>query len=186
MVDMNHQNRKILYSVILTSSLLWIFFSRVPTGGGAAGEIATPHQGFHAPDITLTTLDGREVSLFELRGRPVILNFWATWCPPCRAEMPAFQKVFGDYSDQGLIILAINSTGQDSPTAIQEFQKLYNLSFPILLDLEGIATNNYHISALPTSFFIDREGVIREVVIGGPMTEALLRSRINKLLDKEP
>lgn len=112
----------------------------------------------------------------------MILNFWATWCPPCRAEMPAMQRIFRDYGDQGLIVMAVNSINQDSIISVGEFIEKYDLSFPILLDNQGAVADVYQIGSLPTTFFIDGKGVIREIVIGGPMSEALLRSRIENLL----
>ncbi len=110
------------------------------------------------------------------------MNFWATWCPPCRAEMPAMQRVFRDYEDRGLIVLAVNSINQNSLNAVGEFIEQYGLTFPILLDDQGVVANEYQIRSLPTTFFIDSKGVIREIVIGGPMSEALLRSRIENML----
>ena len=95
------------------------------------------------------------------------------------------QKVFEEYNEQGFTILAINSTVQDTQTNANDIIQTNNLTFPVLFDLEGNATTAYQIRALPTSFFIDREGIIREVVVGGPLPEASLRERIIRLLDKE-
>jgi cytochrome c biogenesis protein CcmG, thiol:disulfide interchange protein DsbE len=178
--------RKIIYGVVLTLCLIWIFFSRVPAGSPMTDGITAPHQGFHAPDLTLTTLDGNTISLSDFRGQPVILNFWATWCPPCRAEMPVLQQVFQDYKETGLMILTVNSTAHDSPSAVQNFVSEYNLAIPILLDDQGKATKNYQVSSLPTTYFIDRDGVIHEIVVGGPMADALLRSRVDGLLEGTP
>jgi len=96
--------------------------------------------------------------------------------------MPAMQRAFLDYQDEGVIFLAVNSTSQDSVSAVENFIGQYGITFPILLDKEGDAMDSYQISSLPTTYFIDRSGIIREVVIGGPMAEALLRTRIDKLL----
>jgi len=145
-----------------------------------------PHTGFLAPEISLLDTNGKEITLSELRGRPVIVNFWATWCPPCRAEMPAMQRAFMDYEDEEVIILAINSTNQDALQAVKQFVDEFDITFPILLDSQGTAANTYQISSLPTTYFIGKDGIIREVVIGGPMAEALLRSRIDKMLEGAP
>lgn len=96
--------------------------------------------------------------------------------------MPAMQRVFLDYQETGAIILAVNSTSQDSVAAVEKFIDQYGVSIPILLDREGDVASLYQITSLPTTYFIDKSGIIREVVIGGPMSEALLRTRIEKLL----
>ena len=168
--------------LILMSGIGWIVISSVPDSTSTDSLIAAPQHGFRAPDITLQAIDGQTVSLTDLQGQVVLVNFWASWCPPCRAEMPDMQKVFEDYQDQGFIILAINSTIQDQQSEAIDFVQAYGLTFPILFDFSGKVTTSYKVEALPTSFFIDRDGIIQEVVIGGPMAEALLRERIEKLL----
>ena len=97
--------------------------------------------------------------------------------------MPAMQRIYEDYGEKGLIILAVNATNQDDPDAAMAFAQEHKLTFPILLDLDGRASDVYQIQALPSSFFIDANGMIREVVIGGPMSEALLRVRVEQLLE---
>ncbi len=148
----------------------------------AEGTISAPQQGFLAPDFTLQTLDGETITLSELRGQAVLVNLWASWCVPCRAEMPAMQRVYDEYKGQGFVVLAVNVTSQDSASAAAAFVRQYGLNFPILLDVEGSVSRAYEQRAFPTSFFIGRDGVIREVVIGGPMAEALLRTRVESLL----
>jgi thiol-disulfide isomerase/thioredoxin len=135
-----------------------------------------------APDFQLQALDGQEYSLSGLRGRPILLNIWASWCPPCRSEMPAMQQLHQDYFEQGFIILAVNATNQDDLTAAKDFISSRGLSFPILLDTEGNVSSLYQVRSLPTSFFIDTSGRIHEIIIGGPMAEALMRVRAEHLL----
>jgi peroxiredoxin len=96
--------------------------------------------------------------------------------------MPAIEKMYQEYKEQGLVVLAVNMTYQDDPLEIIPFAEQHNLSFPILLDEQGIAGSLYQLRALPSSYFIDRNGIIREVVIGGPMSEALLRTRIEEII----
>ncbi|PWH15635.1 MAG: TlpA family protein disulfide reductase [Anaerolineae bacterium] len=170
------------YSLILLAGLFWIWFSAVPQGTTTGGKIPAPQTGFLAPDFSLNTLQGERITLSDLRGKVVLLNIWASWCPPCRAEMPTMQKVWEEYRAQGVMVLAVNSTVQDTLTDTQNFVNDYGLTFPIPLDVSGEVTRLYQVSSLPTSFFIGADGVIREVVIGGPMSEALLRSRIEELL----
>lgn len=173
---------RFFYGFILLAGLFWIGRSAVPQGAATGGEISAPQAGFLAPDFTLNTLEGKTVTLSDLRGRVVLLNIWASWCPPCRAEMPAMQRVWEEYQEQGVVVLAINSTVQDTPVDAQNFVNENNLTFPIPLDISGEVTHLYRVSSLPTSFFIGADGIIREVVIGGPMAEALLRSRIEQLV----
>ena len=171
--------------IVLSISAVWIWISRNPANieGYAVEQI--PHTGFLAPDFNLETIDGKRVQLSELQGKPIIINFWASWCPPCRAEMPALQNVHDTYQNQGLVVLAINATNQDNLQSAIAFTQNHILTFPILLDVTGMVSNLYQLRSLPTTFFIDEKGIIQEIVIGGPMAEALLRVRVEKLLNGE-
>jgi peroxiredoxin len=173
---------RLFYAFVLLAGLWWIWASAVPGGETTGGSIPAPQAGFLAPDFTLNTLDGEAVTLSDLRGQVVLLNIWASWCPPCRAEMPAMQRVWEEYRARGVVVLAVNSTVQDTPADALNFVTENSLTFPIPLDTGGEVTRLYRVSSLPTSFFIGADGVIREVVIGGPMAEALLRSRVEQLL----
>ncbi|WP_461829113.1 TlpA disulfide reductase family protein [Aquifex sp.] len=119
--------------------------------------------GKPAPDFTLKTLDGREISLKDFKGKVVLINFWATWCPPCREELPLFERLYKKYKDKGFVILAVNT----DPENLQDFLKDYgeNLSFPILIGNDDIL-NKYPVRGLPTSILIDREGKIVKVRLG--------------------
>lgn len=164
----------------------WTWQSRLPPGSAPPGLPALPRAGFPAPEFSLSTLRTEVISLDDLRGKVVILNLWTSWCPPCREEMPALQKIYEVYQDQGLEILAVNSTIQDSPQAAQAFSEQHGLTFPILLDSQGQVSALYQLQSLPSTFFIDQAGVVREVVIGGPMAEALLHIRVQQLLEARP
>jgi len=179
---MNLPQRRIAYIIILTLGLVWIFVSADGSGVSTSGKISAPQQGFLAPDFELKTLEGETVRLSDLRGQAVLINLWATWCPPCRAEMQSIEEVYQEYKDQGLIILAVNMTNQDDYSAVMPFVKAQGLTFPILLDEKGEVGRSYQLQSLPSSYFIRRDGIIHEVVIGGPMAEALLRTRIENIL----
>lgn len=179
---MNNMNRIILYILTLAAGMAWITFSADKSGASIADNLPAPQTGFAAPDFTLKTLDGDSQTLSDLRGQAVLVNLWATWCPPCRAEMPAIQKMAQEYKEQGFIVLALNMTYQDDPLAVAPFIQKYGLTFPILLEETGSVAEAYQLRSLPTSFFIDRYGVIQEIVVGGPMSEALLRIRIEQIL----
>ncbi|HEY42729.1 MAG TPA: TlpA family protein disulfide reductase [Anaerolineae bacterium] len=163
----------------------WIWHSSIPTSATTGGLIPSPREGFLAPDFTLDLVGGGQVTLSALRGDVVLINLWASWCPPCRAEMPAIQQLYEANRERGFEVLAINMTYQDSETAAVEFAQDLGLDFPILLDREGLVGNQYQLRSLPTSFFVDRGGVIRQVILGGPMSEVTLRTAIETLLEEE-
>ena len=173
---------RFIYVILLILGLVWIFISADKSGTSTAGKIPAPQRGFLAPDFELKTTTGETVKLANLRGQAVLVNLWATWCPPCRAEMRSIEKVYGEYKDKGLVDLAVHMTYQDDPTQIVPFVAEQGLTFPILLDPTGNVGHAYQLRSLPSSFFIGRDGVIHEVVIGGPMAEALLITRVTEIL----
>ena len=179
---MQQTQRRILFFILLAAGFAWILFSADKSGTSTAGKIPAPQTGFLAPDFALKTPEGETIQLSDLRGQPVLVNLWATWCPPCRAEMQTLETVYNDYKDQGFIVLAVNMTSQDDPQAILPFVTERGLTYPILLDDKGEIAKPYQMKSLPSSFFINRDGTINEVVIGGPMAEALLRTRIEEML----
>lgn len=123
-----------------------------------------------APDFTLSTLTGESVKLSSLRGKTVILNFWTTWCPPCKFEMPDMQQFYSDYKKNNIIIIGVNLTDNESNTKqVKDFTKQYKISFPILLDTKGEIRKQYKIITIPTTYIIDSNGIIAENVIG-PIT----------------
>jgi len=179
---MKTNQRQITYIAILLLGLAWIFVSVDRTGTSTSGLIPAPQQGFLAPDFELQTTAGETVKLSDLRGQAVLVNLWATWCPPCRAEMPAIENIHNEYKDDGLVVLAVNMTYQDTASNIAPFLDEYGITFSILLDQTGQVGTAYQLRSLPSSFFIGRDGIIQEVVIGGPMAEALLRTRVEQIL----
>ena len=179
---MQHTQRRIFCSLVLAVGLLWIFISADHRGTSTAGKIPAPQQGFLAPDFELKTPAGETIKLSDFHGRAVLVNLWATWCPPCRAEMRTIETVYNEYKDQGFTVIAVNMTYQDDTSKVMPFVSGQGLTFPIVLDESGQMADTYQLKSLPSSFFIDREGIIQEVVIGGPMAEALLRTRIEEIL----
>lgn len=171
--------------LLLLAGALWIPLSAAAPESLAEAQSA-PAAGFLAPDFALTTLDGESAQLSELRGQVVLVNLWASWCGPCRAEMPAMQRLYERYQDRGFEILAVNATNQDSLQAASDFAAENGLSFPILLDLDGTVSAEYNLRALPSSFFVGPDGVIRNVVVGGPMAEAFLSIQVEQLLAEAP
>lgn len=174
-----------LFSLTLVLGVVGIWLSAAPTSTTTGGRIPAAREGFLAPDFELETLDGGELRLTDFRGQVVLLNLWASWCPPCRAEMPAIQALYTKYQGQDLAVLAVHMTHQDSIPAAQAFVEELGLTFPVLLDRTGLVANLYRMRALPSTFIIDGEGVIREVVIGGPISELTLQSMITDILRLE-
>ena len=175
--------KSIIISItILLAGLAWIWLSRLPVDSMPSSLIEAPQVGFSAPDFTLPNLDSQETSLSDYRGTPVILNFWASWCPPCKAEMPAFQKAFQEYSGSDLQIITINATNQDSIAAVLSFTEEYGITMPILLDQTGFASKIYLVHSLPTTYFIGKDGIVKEVIVGGPLPLSLLRIQANRLI----
>jgi cytochrome c biogenesis protein CcmG/thiol:disulfide interchange protein DsbE len=148
----------------------------------SAGTLEPYTETRPTPELNLADTRGEMYRLEDYRGKVVLVNFWASWCPPCRSEMPAMQQVYDDFREEGFIVLAVNSTHQDNLGDAISFAQVHKLSFPILLDRDGSAGRSYDVRSLPTSFFIDRDGIIQDVVVGGPMSEALLRIRAQQLL----
>jgi len=179
---MSNRQYMAIATILIVVGAAWIAVS-TPAPGELEQAGAAPAVGFKAPDFTLGTLDGGQVRLSDLRGQAVLLNLWASWCGPCRAEMPAMQRVYEEYRDDGFVVLAVNATNQDRISAAAAFVDELGLTYPIGLDLDGAVSRLYGLQALPSSFFIDWDGVIREVIIGGPMAEALLRIRAEQLLE---
>jgi cytochrome c biogenesis protein CcmG, thiol:disulfide interchange protein DsbE len=171
--------------IILTLTAGWVWFTR-PIGVQTSLPEPAPQEGFAAPAFTLNNFAGQAVNLNDFKGKVVLVNFWASWCPPCRAEMQAMQKTYAALGDQGLVILAINTTYQDELKAAVQFAQSEGLTFPLLSDADGAVSRLYLIHAMPTSFFIDRQGKIKQVITGGPMPEALIRTQTETLLKENP
>jgi peroxiredoxin len=146
----------------------------------AADFVIGPRTGSLAPDFTLETLDGGMVSLSDLRGQVALINFWATWCPPCREEMPAIQNVYDRYRDQGFTVLAVNLLETNAEVAA--FAEELGLTFSILMDRQGQVLERYRVRGLPTTFFVDRTGVVQNVKVGGPMSEDFIEGQVTDLL----
>ena len=177
-----------IMAVTLAVSVLWTFISRVPpvtTADGGPPVNVSPREGFSAPDFTLDQLGGGQVTLSALRGKVVMINLWASWCAPCRVEMPAIEKVYQAHKAEGFVVLGLNTTFQDSEFEAAAFVEQLNLTFPILLDRSGAASNRYQLLALPSTYFVDRKGVIRAAVFGA-MNDALIESRVVDLVKEAP
>ncbi len=178
---MQLNRRRILFSLILIAGLTWILVSADRSHASTGGYIPAPQKGFSAPTFTLNNLDGKPVALSDYHGKAVLINLWATWCPPCQQEMPTIESFYQQYQDRGFVVLGVNVTAQDYPTQVAPFVQKYNLSFPILLDEDNKVASLYSLQKMPTSFFVGRDGVIKDVVIG-PLSDAQLRTDLETIL----
>lgn len=135
--------------------------------------------GRKAPNFSLEQLNGSPIALADLKGKGVVLNFWGSWCDPCKAEMPELQKQHEAYKDKGLVIIGVNIG--ESPITVQPFVKQYGINFPIMLDRASEITKLYRIGPIPTTFFIDKDGEVKEIFIG-QMNEQIMTEKVAKIL----
>lgn len=183
------QGRYNLYALVFVAALIGVVVAlNAPLGESAQPQdvnaVPAPRVGSPAPDITFSYLNnGQPGHLIDYRGKAIILNFWATWCPPCRAEMPDLQAVYDSYKDRGLVILAMDAflTEGNGLSGVQGFVSQYGLTFPVGVDTTGTVSQIYRVYSLPTSVFIDRQGIIRDIVPGG-MSRPVILERLKKIL----
>lgn len=165
-----------LVVLVALAGVAWIQYSRVPDENEIVARVAA-HVNFQAPDFTLTSLDGKRVTLSDYRGKIVLLNFWATWCPPCRSEMPDIQAVADEYSSD-LVVLAIDNA--ESKDIVEPFVRELELKFVVLLDSTGALSQIYNVQGLPTTYLIDRAGIVRSSNVGS-LTRAYIEAQIEAL-----
>jgi cytochrome c biogenesis protein CcmG/thiol:disulfide interchange protein DsbE len=147
----------------------------LPTDGTPA-----PMTGAPAPDFTLMNISGTEVSLKDLKGKPVLINYWATWCVPCKDEMPAIEAAYQEHKDTGLTVLAVDA--DEGLTEVTSFVTSLDISFEVLMDPGSTVNELYRVRAYPTSFFVGRDGTIMAMQIG-VMNEAQLAEHLAKILE---
>jgi thiol-disulfide isomerase/thioredoxin len=150
--------------------LLWV---------AACGAPPEARLGAAAPDFTLQAPDGASVQLAQLKGKPVWINFWATWCVPCREEMPAMQELYDQYREQGLEIVAVNM--EEDAATVRRWIDSGGYTFTFVLDSEGRQLKRYNVKAAPTSYFVGRDGVIRDLKLG-QISRAEMVAKLDKLL----
>ena len=157
----------LIVALLVGGSSIFYFYN---TTTEVAAEVGT-EVGKQAPDFTLSNMNDQEVSLSDYRGKKVFLNFWASWCPPCRKEMPDMQKLHEKYGEE-VVILAVN-VGEKKSTAAN-FIMENGLNFPVLLDSNKNTAQNYLVRGIPTSYFLDQNGVIQEKVVGAVSYQKML------------
>lgn len=187
---MNRGAWNILIVVTLFVGALFIVATRAPGEVGITppvrGAVATtpaPIVSHPAPDFRLQDLAGAPVQLADLRGQVVLINVWATWCPPCRAEMPAIQAVYEQLRGRGFTVLAVNV--REDADQVRSFMAQHGLTFPALLDSNGAVSALYQSRVYPSSYFIDRTGLVR-AVYRGPMSRSVIAGTVEQLLAEAP
>ena len=147
----------------------------------AAGPVSAQTLGSPAPDFTLKTLAGGTASLSDYTGRPVFLNFWASWCKPCRGEMSDIIAAYDAHKNEHLQVLAINLTDQERMADARRFADEFQMPFPVLLDEKGKVRKRYALRGVPTSVFIDAQGIVR-LVNPGPITGETIQRGLEEIL----
>lgn len=148
--------------------------------GCSVGFTKNTTQEKAAPDFRLKNLDGQFVTLSEFRGKPVLINFWASWCQPCREEMPYLQQVYDEWTSKGLVLLTIDMG--ETPAAINKFFAENNLSLPVLLDTDKEVGREYGITGVPETFLIDKNGIIRKKQIGAYPDKKSIENDLNLIM----
>jgi len=172
-------NRWYLFFVaLLIAGPFWLWTSRLPVTANPGELTPAPAVGRVAPDFTLKTVEGETVQLSALRGKPVVLNFWATWCGPCQREMPSLQTASQRFAGQ------VNFVGVDqgeTPQVVMDYLKELGVDFTTSLDTDMKVGDTYQVKGMPTTFFVDSDGVIRQMWVG-EMNAVILAEGVRKIL----
>lgn len=181
------RGRLIFAFVLIGFGLCLLFFAvalwlNEQNSEGSAETLGRPRVGAVMADFSLNDLQGIEVRLSDYQGRPVLLNFWATWCPPCREELPLFSDFYWAHEDSGFVILAVD-VGEDW-NLVADFAREQSLPFPVLLDPDQAFADSLRINAYPTSVLIGRDGKIKSVHVG-MYTERALENDVLPYLDSK-
>ncbi len=177
--------RQIIPLVLIGLGLIaigFVAFSLLTRDNTTQGISVVPSKvNFSAPDLALNNLDGKKVNISDYRDQIVLINNWATWCPPCKLEMPTLQKYYAAHSQQGFILIGIEAG--DTEEDVRSFVTEYKLTFPVLMDPDEKSLSAFHNDSLPSSYVIDHNG---NVVLAwtGPINLAMLEKYVTPLLEQ--
>ena len=177
--DRRRSRRRLIVAAWLLAGVAAVLALLTINIAGPRTAVDTPLVGRPAPGFDLETLDGGRLSLADLRGSPVVVNFWASWCIPCREEAPLFTAAADEYETQGLRVVGI--VYQDSAESARDFMARYGQTYPGLLDPDGRTAIDYGVFGIPETFFVDRRGIVRSRQLGA-VTEDELRTQIEAIL----
>lgn len=166
-----------LVAVAAVGALLLLLFYGLTTDRLETGVVPKP--GTTAPDFQLSTFDGKTIRLSDYRGKPVVVNFWASWCVPCRDEAPAFDQVASTYQPRGIVFLGVNM--QDTPYDAQNFMRQFQINYPVVTDTTGAVYINYGVVGVPETYLVTRQGKIVQKITG-PVDAAQLSASLEELL----
>lgn len=173
------RNKKIMQIVILAA--MFTIGLYVIVGNLTSGTVKYPKIGDKAPDFALAGMDGKIDKLSNHKGKTVLLNFWGTFCPPCKAEMPAIQRQYEKWKPQGMEVLAVNlDPGKET---VQSYLNQYGIDLPVLLDSREEVRKKYGVSQYPTTFFIQSDGTIHSIVVG-EMVESFIENTLSDMKTK--
>jgi cytochrome c biogenesis protein CcmG, thiol:disulfide interchange protein DsbE len=174
----------LLVVVGIAAGLFFLDEGRTASAGYTSVTVAEssgppPRIGEPAPDFAVSDLDGSTYRLSDLKGKPVWLNFWASWCPPCRAETPDVEAVYEEKKSEGLVLLAVSLGEEARP--VRSYVDAAGITFRVGLDTNTQIASRYRINGLPTHFFIDRDGIIRDMQVGG-LNRATMYKKLQKIM----
>lgn len=174
----------LLLVMVLLAVAAWTFIDKKQqtTADGVEVPLTVMQKGELAPQLNLQTTAGDTFSLQALHGKKVVLNFWASWCPPCREEMPALQSYYDDFQDEHNVeVIAINLASRDqNRERVAKFIEQYRLTLPMPLDTEGLAADRYRVVTIPTTYMIDTNGRVQHQ-IQGPVDERMLQQYVQSM-----
>jgi len=165
--------RKVAVAAGIIAVVAVVFIVRQTLAAPAAIGVAV---GERAPNFTLKTLDGQTISLRSLRGKPVVINFWASWCGPCRAELPALEKIHQTYSGQVNVIGVDLTVEETSPEGLRAFVESHGVTYPIGLDGTGRVAVEYAVSGIPTTYVLNGDGIVVDVLTQSTSYEGFVQA----------
>lgn len=156
--------RNLPASLLIILGLLFGTVAAAQTAPMIDIDDSTGPVGKPAPSVSLQTLDGKDFTLDSLKGQVVVLSFWASWCRPCRGEMPELEDVYNSFKNKGVTVVGVNVDRK--PEAAQAFLRAHPVTFPIVMDPDSLLLGKFEVTSMPTSFVIDRKGIVRKKTVG--------------------